>query len=138
VDIYMPDFKYSSSGEGLKYSRVLDYPQRAEEAIVEMHSQVGDLIIDSRGIAPRGLIVRHLVLPDGISGTKGVVDFIAGRISKNTYVNIMDQYHPCFKAAGYPSIDRPITRQEYLEALSYAKTAGLKRIDKEDLRGLFI
>lgn len=129
VDIYMPDFKYSDPLMALKYSKAKDYPSVAKEAIKEMHRQVGDLIIDKRGIAFRGLLVRHLVLPEGIAGTKEVVRFIAEEISKNTYINIMDQYYPCYKAFENPPLDRRITTKEYTEAIRLAIEAGLMRID---------
>lgn len=129
VDIYMPDFKYSDPSMALKYSKAKDYPSVAKTAIKEMHRQVGDLIIDERGIAQRGLLVRHLVLPEGIAGTKDVVRFIAEEISKNTYINIMDQYYPCYKAFDNPPLDRRITTREYKEAIAFAIEAGLKRID---------
>lgn len=128
VDIYMPDFKYWDPEKALKYSYAKDYPEAAKVAIKEMHRQVGDLIID-KGIAMRGLLVRHLVLPEGIAGTPGVVKFIAEEISKNTYINIMDQYHPCYKAFDHPPLNRRITNKEYKEALKIAMEAGLKRID---------
>ncbi len=129
VDIYMPDFKYSNPEMALKYSKAKDYPEKAKAAIKEMHRQVGDLMIDERGIALRGLLVRHLVLPEGIAGTKEVVRFIAEEISKNTYINIMDQYYPCYKAFEHPPLDRRITTKEYSEAVKMAMDAGLKRID---------
>ena len=129
VDIYMPDFKYSDPQMALKYSKAKDYPEKAKAAIKEMHRQVGDLMIDERGIALRGLLVRHLVLPEGIAGTKEVVRFIAEEISKNTYINIMDQYYPCYKAFEHPPLDRRITTKEYSEAVKMAMDAGLKRID---------
>jgi putative pyruvate formate lyase activating enzyme len=129
VDIYMPDFKYSDPSMALKYSKAKDYPSVAKAVIKEMHRQVGDLIIDERGIAQRGLLVRHLVLPEGIAGTKEVVRFIAEEISKNTYINIMDQYYPCYKAFENPPLDRRITTKEYAEAINFAIEAGLKRID---------
>jgi len=129
VDIYMPDFKYSDPAMAFKYSKAEDYPRAAMTAIKEMHRQVGDLITDQRGIAMRGLLVRHLVLPEGIAGTAGVVKFLAEEISKNTYINIMDQYHPCFKAFDYPPLNRRITPQEYADAVQMAIDAGLKRID---------
>lgn len=129
IDIYMPDFKYADPAAALKYSKAKDYPQVAKAAIKEMHRQVGDLVIDERGIAPRGLLVRHLVLPDGIAGTKEVVRFIAEEISKNTYINIMDQYFPYYKARDYPPLDRRITKKEYDEAIQMALDAGLTRID---------
>jgi putative pyruvate formate lyase activating enzyme len=129
IDIYMPDFKYSDSGMAMKYSQARDYPEKARAAIKEMHRQVGDLETDKNGIAVRGLLVRHLVLPEGVAGTKGVMKFIADEISRNTYVNIMDQYHPCFKAADNPPLDRSITAGEYEEAIRTARDAGLTRID---------
>ncbi len=129
VDIYMPDFKYSDPQMALKYSKAKDYPEKARAAIKEMHRQVGDLIIDERGIALRGLLIRHLVLPEGIAGTKEVVRFIAEEISRNTYINIMDQYYPCYKAFEHPPLDRRITTKEYSEAIKMALDAGLKRID---------
>lgn len=112
-----------------KYSGAENYPDAAKAATKEMHRQVGDLLIDKRGIALRGLIVRHLVLPEGLAGTSGVVKFIADNISKNTYLNIMDQYHPCYKAFDHPPLDRRLTNQEYAEAVQMAEDAGLKRID---------
>ncbi len=129
VDIYMPDFKYSNPDMALKYSKAKDYPEKAKAAIKEMHRQVGDLIIDEKGVAVRGVLVRHLVLPEGIAGTKEVVRFIAEEISKNTYINIMDQYYPCYKAFEHPPLDRRITTKEYTEAVKMAMDAGLKRID---------
>jgi putative pyruvate formate lyase activating enzyme len=129
VDIYMPDFKYTDPAMGLRYSKAEGYPEAAKPALKEMHRQVGDLLIDKRGIALRGLLVRHLVLPGGIAGTAGTVKFIAGDISKNTYINIMDQYHPCLRASDNPPLDRRITTQEYAEAIEVAEKAGLTRID---------
>jgi len=112
----------------LRCSYAKDYPEAAKAAIKEMYRQVGDLIID-KGLALRGLLVRHLVLPEGIAGTEGVVKFIAEEISKNTYINIMDQYHPCFKAFDHPPLNKRITSKEYEQALTMAQEAGLKRID---------
>jgi putative pyruvate formate lyase activating enzyme len=129
VDIYMPDFKYSDPEMALKYSKAKDYPLAAKAAIKEMHSQVGDLGIDERGIAFRGLPVRHLVLPGGIAGTEEVVRFIAGEISQDTYINIMDQYHPCYRASAHPPLDRRTTAAEYAAAVKLALDAGMKRID---------
>lgn len=129
IDIYMPDFKYSDPVMAMKYSKAKDYPQIAKAVIKEMHRQVGDLIIDEKGIALRGLLVRHLVLPGGIAGTEEVVRFIAEEISRDTYINIMDQYYPCYKAFEYPPLDRRITTEEYSAAINMAIKAGLKRID---------
>ncbi|MBI4823315.1 MAG: radical SAM protein [Nitrospirae bacterium] len=127
IDIYMPDFKYWDPLMSEKYSKAKDYPETARTAIKEMHRQVGDLIIKD-GIAQRGLLVRHLVLPQGIAGTKEVVTFIASEISKNTYINIMEQYHPCYKAFEEPPLDRTITKAEFEEAVRFALSAGLKRL----------
>jgi len=129
VDIYMPDFKYADPEMSLKFSTAKDYPAVAKTVIREMHCQVGDLVMDESGIALRGLLLRHLVLPDGIAGTREVVRFIAEEISKNTYVNIMDQYHPCYKALDHPPLDRRITRQEFAEAIKLAREVGLTRLD---------
>jgi putative pyruvate formate lyase activating enzyme len=112
-----------------KYSRAKDYPSVAKAVIKEMHRQVGDLVLDENGIALRGLLIRHLVLPEGIAGTREVVRFIAGEISKNTYVNIMDQYRPCYKAFDHPPLDRRITGKEFAEAVKLALEAGLTRLD---------
>ncbi len=129
VDIYMPDIKYADEKYSLKYSGAGDYPEIAKRALKEMHRQVGDLVMDERGVAKRGLLVRHLVLPEGIAGTEEVLKFIAEEISKDTYVNIMDQYHPCFKAFDNPPLDRKIAKKEYSDALQYAIRTGLRRID---------
>jgi len=129
VDIYMPDFKYMDPAMSMKYSEAEDYPESAKAAIKEMNRQVGDLITDQRGIAMRGVLVRHLVLPEYIAGTAGVVKFIAEEISKKTYINIMDQYHPCFKAFEHPPLNRRLTQQEYADAVQTAIDAGLTRID---------
>ncbi len=129
VDIYMPDFKYADPQMSLTYSKAKDYPAVAKAVIKEMHRQVGDLIMDKSGVALRGLLLRHLVLPGGIAGTREVVRFIADEISKNTYVNIMDQYHPCFRAFEHPPLDRRITKDEFAEAIKFAFQAGLRRID---------
>jgi putative pyruvate formate lyase activating enzyme len=129
VDIYMPDFKYADPAMAKKYSGAENYPEVARAALKEMHRQVGDLLTDKRGIAMRGLLVRHLVLPEGIAGTAEIVKFIAEEISKNTYINIMDQYHPCFKAFDHPPLNRRITAKEYTDALNMAIKAGIKRID---------
>lgn len=129
IDIYMPDFKYADKAHALKYSDAGDYPEAARAALKEMHRQVGDLLIDESGVAKRGLLVRHLVLPENIAGTCEVVRFIAEEISRDTYINIMDQYHPCFRAFDFSELSRRITKREYIEAVECAINAGLKRID---------
>jgi putative pyruvate formate lyase activating enzyme len=129
IDIYMPDFKYGDPKKALEYSKVKDYPEKAKAALKEMHLQVGDLVMDGRGIARRGLLVRHLVLPEESAGTEEVMAFIAGEISKDTYVNIMDQYSPCYEASAHPPLNRKITSDEYAAAVRTARQKGLKRID---------
>jgi putative pyruvate formate lyase activating enzyme len=129
VDIYMPDFKYADAGAARRYSDAEDYPEVARNAIREMHRQVGDLVMEERNIAIRGLLIRHLVLPGGFAGTERVVKFIAEEISRNTYLNVMDQYHPCYKAWDHPEISRRITSLEYEQAVACARRAGIKRID---------
>jgi putative pyruvate formate lyase activating enzyme len=132
-DIYMPDLKYSDDKIGQRYCNAKDYATRAREAIREMHRQVGDLIIDERGIALKGLLIRHLILPEDLAGTKDSMKFIAGEISKNTYVNLMDQYRPCYSANDYPPLNRGITREEFSRAVETAQALGLDRLD--GLRG---
>ena len=127
VDIYIPDIKYSSNAEALRYSGVPDYWERVQEAVLEMHRQVGDLVLDRQGIAVRGLLIRHLVMPGGLAGTYRVLDFIASRVSVDSYVNVMDQFRPCFKATRIPELSRPVTRGEYLECIAHARRAGLSR-----------
>jgi len=129
IDIYMPDFKYAEPAAAGRYSDAVDYPDRAREAIREMHRQVGDLVMDIHGIATRGLLVRHLVLPEGLAGTDKVVEFIAAEISRDTYLNIMDQYHPCYRADEHPPLDRRISTREYEDAVACARRAGIRRID---------
>jgi putative pyruvate formate lyase activating enzyme len=128
-DIYMPDFKYGDSETALRLSGIHHYVETAKESLREMFRQVGDLVTDERGIALRGLIVRHLVLPGGLAGTRDVMKFIAGEISLDTYVNIMDQYRPCFQASGFPPMDRGITVGEFEEAVAIAREEGIHRLD---------
>lgn len=127
VDIYMPDAKYSSRDWALKFSKAPDYPQVVKQALLEMHRQVGDLEIDGRGIAKAGLLVRHLLMPNDVAGTRDIVEFIAAEISKDTYINIMAQYRPCHEAYDYKELNRRISRAEYLEAVQVAHAAGLWR-----------
>lgn len=131
-DIHMPDFKFARSGPAKEYCEANDYPQVARSAIKEMHRQVGDLVLDERGIARRGLLVRHLVLPEGLADTDEVVRFLAAEISANTYVNIMNQYFPYGDIAPRSPLGRRITGEEYEEALDLARAAGLIRLDKRE------
>ena len=130
VDIYMPDMKYSDEKNAEKLSGVENYPSINRAAVKEMHRQVGDLQINEDGIAQRGLLVRHLVLPHGLAGTKEVVNFLANEVSPDTYVNIMAQYHPCHKASQFPSLSRRISAGEFQEAVTLACQAGLCRLDE--------
>jgi putative pyruvate formate lyase activating enzyme len=127
IDIYMPDYKFAGPEIANNCAGAKDYPFIAKAAIKEMHRQVGDLVLDSHGIAQRGLLVRHLVLPDGLAGTGEVARFLAEEISPDTYTNIMAQYHPCFKAGEHPPLDRRPTSEEFRRAVEEAKKAGLKR-----------
>jgi len=128
VDIYLPDVKYSDPEVGLKYSRARDYPRVVKTALKEMHRQVGVLKTDESGVAYRGLLVRHLVLPGGLAGTEDICRFIAEKLSPDTHVNIMGQYHPCHLAHEYPPLDRPVSREEIKEALEAARRAGLENL----------
>jgi putative pyruvate formate lyase activating enzyme len=128
IDIYMPDFKYADDKLSEKYSKAKNYFAVAKESLKEMHRQVGDLIIE-RGIVVRGLLIRHLVLPNNLSGTETVLEFIAKEISSNTYINIMDQYRPCWHADEYEELNRRITTKEFDNAIKLALKLGLKRID---------
>jgi len=130
IDVYMPDMKYGDAALAKKYSHTPDYVRVNQAAVREMHRQVGDLALTADGIAQRGLLVRHLVLPGGIAGTEGVVRFLAEEISRNTWVNIMDQYRPSYRAAEYPELNRMITAEEFVEALDFARKYGLKRLDR--------
>lgn len=130
VDIYMPDMKYSDDNIAEELSGIKDYPTVNKAAIKEMHRQVGDLQIDGEGIAWRGLLVRHLVLPDSLAGTREIVNFLATEISTNTYINVMAQYHPCYKASQVPSLTRSLSREEFAEAINMAYEAGLSRLDR--------
>jgi putative pyruvate formate lyase activating enzyme len=128
-DIYMPDFKYSDRKVSARFSNAPDYPKTAKTALREMHRQVGELQLDERGIARRGLLIRHLVLPEDLAGTKEAMQFIAQQISPQTYVNVMEQYRPCYQASEHPPLDRPITGREFREAVEMALQEGLNRLE---------
>lgn len=121
IDIYMPDIKYSSNETAEKYSLIKNYWDFVRKAVREMHRQVGNLKISKRGIAQRGLLVRHLILPNDIAGSKRVIDFLAEEISKDTYLNLMDQYYPSYRANQYEELNRRISKEEYYEIIDYAK-----------------
>jgi len=127
VDIYMPDAKYMDETYSLRFSNATDYPLVIKRVLIEMHRQVGDLITNSKGIAERGLLIRHLVMPNGVASSEAVLKFIAEEISVHSYVNIMDQYRPEYRAYEYPEINCRITHKEYLEAVQIAKRFRLHR-----------
>ncbi len=132
IDIYMPDFKFWDPKVAAELTIARDYPEVARAAVKEMHRQVGDLVLDDEGIARRGLLVRHLVLPDNLAGTREVMEFLAKEISPHTYVNVMAQYRPCGRAFEHPSLKRFPTDQEIAEAERAARAAGLTRLDRRE------
>jgi putative pyruvate formate lyase activating enzyme len=127
-DIYLPDAKYSDDEIAKKYSNAPNYFEIMKSAIKEMYRQVGDLVVNEEEIAVQGLIVRHLVLPNGLAGSEKIFEFIAKEISKDTFINIMDQYWPAYKAHQYPELSRRITNKEFQEAINLAKKFGLRRL----------
>ncbi len=130
VDIYLPDMKYMDSDKAAKYSSgASDYPEVTKKAILEMHRQVGVLQLDGSGIALRGVIIRHLVMPNRVAGTEKFVKWVAQALPKSTYVNIMPQYRVEYKAYEHPEIARGITVQEFLEAMDWAEKSGLTNLD---------
>jgi putative pyruvate formate lyase activating enzyme len=130
VDIYLPDIKYGSGKQAALYSDgAADYPEYARQSVAEMHRQVGVLQTDDRGVARRGVIIRHLVMPNGVAGSREVLEWISGNLPQTTYVNIMPQYRVEYKAYDFPEIARGITIDEYLEALNWAKGFGLTNLD---------
>lgn len=133
-DIYMPDMKYSDEATARRLSQVTNYPRVNRDAVQEMHRQVGDLQVDRRGVAQRGLLVRHLVLPEGFAGTAPIMRFLAQEISVDTYLNIMNQYRPCYKAGEFPELNRRLTSAEYGEAVRLAEEAGLRQLDHRQAR----
>ncbi len=128
VDIYMPDMKYSDPGVAEQLSSAPDYPQVNFAAVKEMHRQVGDLQV-KEGLAVKGLLVRHLVLPNNLAGSFKIIEFLAGEISPNTAINVMNQYRPCYKAATVGQINRRPHREEIESVRRYAVEKGLNVID---------
>jgi putative pyruvate formate lyase activating enzyme len=131
VDIYMPDFKFWDPEAARHYAKARNYPEAARRAIKAMHRQVGDLAIDSNGLAQRGLLFRHLVMPGDLAGTREIVEWVARELGPNTYINVMAQYRPAGKVSNkeYVEINRPIATREFEEALAVARAAGLWRLD---------
>jgi putative pyruvate formate lyase activating enzyme len=134
VDIYMPDFKFWKPETAHRLCNALDYPECARNAIREMHRQVGDLAVGSEGIAYRGLLIRHLVLPEGLGDTGEIMAFISGKVSPDSYVNIMPQYRPWGLASEFPPLDRRPTRDDYQLAIAAAEAAGITRLDSPGRR----
>lgn len=127
IDIYMPDMKFADEKMAKKYSRIPNYPIINQKAIEEMYRQVGDLELDSNGVAFRGLLVRHLVMPDNIAGSKEIIDFLVNRVSSDIYLNLMDQYYPTFQVDKFPEINRKIHKLEFFRIIEYAKSKGIYR-----------
>ena len=129
VDIYMPDFKFWDPASGLSYCGIPDYPEVARQALVAMHRQVGTLVVDDSGVAQRGVIVRHLVMPGSIAETRAILGFIATSLSADTYVNLMPQYRPCGEAHRFEKLSRRLTVAEFESAVLAAMEAGLRRLN---------
>jgi putative pyruvate formate lyase activating enzyme len=129
VDIYMPDLKFSRPETARDLAEAEDYPALAQQALLEMHRQVGDLRLDENGLALRGMLVRHLVLPEDQAGTGECLRWLSEHLSRDTYVNLMDQYHPSASASAHPRLSRRITVEEYRAALAEADRCGLRRLD---------
>jgi len=133
VDIYMPDCKFRRQESAARYLGAPDYPQVMEQAIVEMHAQVGDLVCSQEGEAVRGQLVRHLVMPGLLEETGRIMKFLAEKISPETFVNVMDQYRPCYRAPEFSEINRELRPDEYEQAMKMAREAGLHRFEERDL-----
>jgi putative pyruvate formate lyase activating enzyme len=131
VDIFMPDFKYWSPEQSKTYMKAADYPDAARAAIQAMHAQVGPLVLDDDGLARRGVLIRHLVMPGCLDETKAILEWIAATLGADTYVNLMDQYYPAGKVdrTAYPEINRRLSSAEFREAQSIASDLGLRRLD---------
>jgi putative pyruvate formate lyase activating enzyme len=135
VDIYLPDMKYMDGQQAAKYSSgAWDYPSETQKALVEMQRQVGRHQTNNQGVAVRGLMIRHLVMPNQVAGTEQFVNWVAGNLPKSTYLNIMHQYHVAYKAYDYPDIWRGITIEEYLEAMRWADKYGLTNLDPNSVK----
>ncbi len=133
VDIYLPDLKFMDAEPAARYMGAQDYPETAQAAIAEMHHQVGELVTDLRDIAVRGLMIRHLVMPNHVANTRAFVHWVAETLTPSTYVNIMSQYRVEHRAFEHPDIARAISTQEYLEAMDWAEEAGLTNLDARSL-----
>ena len=129
-DIYMPDFKFWNPALAEQACKTGDYPEVVRKALMEMHRQVGDLVTDESGIAQKGLLIRHLVLPKGLAGTRAIMKFIADKLSTNSYVNVMSQYRPCGRASEVKGLGSPLAPAEYQNAVRDAIEEGIKRLDQ--------
>ena len=135
VDIYLPDLKYMDGYQAAKYSAgAIDYPEMAQRGILEMHRQVGRHRVDSRGIATKGVMIRHLVMPNRVAGSEKFVQWVAENLPKSTYVNIMPQYHVAYKAFDYPELSRGIYLREFLEAMAGAEKCGFSNLDPRSIQ----
>ena len=137
VDVYMPDVKWADDAAAAKYSKAPGYWGNVKASLREMHRQVGNLETNDDGLATGGLLVRHLVMPNHVESAKGVLTFLAEEISTETYVNVMAQYTPYYKAKSedfYEEINRGVTRQEYLEVVEHADEVGLTRVETDEHR----
>lgn len=136
VDIYMPDFKIWDARLALRYLKAKDYPEAARQALQEMHRQVGPLKMDEHGVAKRGVLVRHLIMPGQVAGTDAIMRFLADELSPDTYVNMMSQYYPAGKVSPekYPELNRSISTLDYQHAIDAAEAAGLWRFDERRAR----
>lgn len=132
VDIYMPDVKFWHKDSAVQCAKAPDYRQRVQESLLEMQRQVGDLWVNSEGVAERGLLVRHLLMPGGMEESTAIFKYLAEHISKNCYLNIMDQYRPCGKALVIPGLEKTITVEQYQQAIKSAEENGLTRLDQRD------
>ncbi|MFO8032213.1 MAG: radical SAM protein [Desulfohalobiaceae bacterium] len=132
IQIYMPDLKFADPEPAENYCQARDYPEVAARAVKEMHRQVGDLQLDSRGLALQGLLVRHLLLPNGLAGTEKWLDYLTREISPQTYLNLMDQYRPCGRASEYPELQGMISARDFSAAKEKAREYGLERLDSRE------
>lgn len=138
VDIFMPDVKFWHKDSAVQCAEAPDYRQRVQETLLEMQRQVGDLLVNSEGIAERGLLVRHLLMPGGLEESKAIFKYLAEHISKNCYLNIMDQYRPCGRALDIPGMGETITVEQYQQAITSAKENGLTRLDQGKYEKFFL
>ena len=135
MDIYLPDIKYADGKQAARFSSGAEnYPDITKEAILEMHRQVGVAKPAEDGLMKRGLMIRHLVMPNGVSGTEKVISWIAENLPSDTYVNLMSQYRPMYKASEYDAISRPVTAAEYAAAVQHARKSGLTNLDVQGYR----